>query len=422
MISALPRAPSSAGLGGLGKSDPSFIAELCRPFVDGPIDLASISISLLNTVILPKVSNAIYESNFIALQQFPKLVRQIVDAFESDGLCLLLEQIIRPLELLGRSRKHLDLYLDIVSSIPSRYRDDFLISRIEEMCVSPDPFVRILSANVITLVRCSAQVAPAFTALAQDADCHVRLEVVNLLKVANFENSVFEAILRVLSDDSSDEIRQALAAIYGDVAPHDYEPYSRLLQDRVTMESALKGFLPIAEYSGFAVVFTPFCVAIGVYPKTCARILVELAQVPDPRNPELLLRAGRLLRHCPTFVNRLFTFSAAFESKRSFLSFFKVEKMKTYQERVFYAKQCLLFVPALGSKLLGTALAFAHDEFEEVRAAASPILVAICRADPSVVEEVRQVIRPQTIHMSPSMALPGSGRFLIPCDWRSLSF
>jgi hypothetical protein len=291
------------------------------------------------------------------------------------------------------------------------------------MCVSVDPSVRILSANVITLVRRNTQVAPAFIALAQDADQDVRLEVVNLLKVANFENSVFESILRIFSEDPSETIRRAIAVIYGDVAPHDYEPYSRLLQDRVTMEAALKSFRPIAEYSGFAAVFAPFCVAIAVYPKACARILIELARVPDPRNPELLLRAARLLKRCSTFVKRLFTFSEAFESKRPFLSFFKVEKMRTPHEKILSARQCVLFVPALGSELLGTAFAFAHDECEEVREASYPILMAICRADPSVGEEVKQVIRLPTAYPSPSLALPSSAALRLgpPRDLRSLS-
>jgi hypothetical protein len=292
------------------------------------------------------------------------------------------------------------------------------------MYISDDPSIRILSANVITLVRRNAQVASAFIALAEDHDPLVRWEIVNLLKVANFENSVFETILRILSEDASDDIRRGIAAIYGDVAPHDYEPYAKLLQDRVTMAAALQAFLPVAEYSGFAAVFAPFCVAIGVYPKSCARILVELARVPRPRDPEHLLRAGRLLKHCSTFVKRLFIFSEAFESKRSFLSFFKVEKMRTPRERVLYARQCVLFAPAVGSELLATALAFAHDEFEEVRASAAPIILAICRADPAVVEEARQVIRPQNAHPSPFLALPGAGaaRLGLTGDWRSVSF
>jgi hypothetical protein len=283
-------------MGPLDKSDPSLILELCGPFVEGAIDPDSFSSFFVRMVVFSKVSQAIHESNFAALQHFPRLVRLIVDAFESDALDLLLEQIIRPLELLSQFRTHFDLYLDIVSSIPSRYRDHFLIGRIEEMCVSSDPSARILSVNVITLIRDNAQVAPAILGLAGDPETPVRLEIVNLLKVASFENAVFEAVVAILSEDACDEMLRALTAISGDVAPDDYEPYSRLLQDRTTMEAALNSFLPIAEFSGFASVCASFCLAIGVHPKTCARILVELTQIPDPSEPELLMRAARLLK------------------------------------------------------------------------------------------------------------------------------
>jgi hypothetical protein len=281
------------------------------------------------------------------------------------------------------------------------------MARIDEHIGSPDRHQRILAANLVTLVRRSCQVAPNFLNLGQDHDPAVRVEIANLLKVSNFDRIVFESILTVLSEDPSDDVRIAAALVYGDVAPHYYEPYLKLLVDRITMEAALSGFVSVAQYSGFAPLATAFCTATELFPKHCANILLAFAPLADPRDLEFVFRTSWLLRHCSTFVKHLFEFSQCFDSKRRVLSFFKLKRVRSDKERLQDAHQCALFVPDLGAELLGVALTFAQNESPDVQAAALPILTAICRNDPAVIEQIKRLARlEESDEMLPGLTEP----------------
>jgi hypothetical protein len=378
-------------------SNPALISTLCSAFGLDEIDSESFTISLVTEVFVDKIQSFISPTDFISLQAVPLLVRVVINEFGSDGVTLVFTRILPTIEeaytASSGSRRYLELYLDGISSVPGCYRERYVVGRIIQVVDSPNLHLRILSVHMITLVRRGCQVASAFLSLSRDCEAMVRIECLTMSKYCNFDETMLESVFREAAEDELECVRKAAAAVYGDVVPHYPGPYGALLSDPTTMCEALDSFISVAQYSGLDSVFVAFRVAVKAFPKRCARILLELAPIASPNDQPLLFKAGRLLKHCSTFVKSLFTFSRCFESVRPFSVFFNVSKMRDVRERILYANQCFLFISALGSELVEIALAFAHDEAPEVRLASVPILIALCKSDPTAIGAVSRLAR-----------------------------
>jgi hypothetical protein len=376
-------------------NDPALLTTLCAPFLHSEVSADAFCLHFVTSTLVPRVQQAICSHSFPVLQNLPKLIRLIVDNYDSEGLDLVVADLLRPLArgYSPESPDSLNLYLDAVSSVPSRFRDRVLVDLVNEYYASDDPTLRILAANTATLVRKQRFVASQFQTLSTDDNEIVRAEGVKLLRNCHFDGPLIESILSNAAADSSEIVQRAAAAVFGEVAPLFVDLYIRLLENSVTMETALDSFISVARYSGFAAVAAAFSKAISVYPKKCARVLVEVSEAADPSDHLPLYSAALQLRHCPSFIKKLHEFSAPFEAKRPFRKFFKVETMKTPRERLLYARQAILFVPILGPDLLTAALAFAHDESPTVRFQSVGVLAELCRNDPALSAPISSLMR-----------------------------
>jgi hypothetical protein len=91
-----------------------------------------LKVLLLTDLFLPKVQTAVWFGHFTPpFQKPPELVLLMVNTDETQCLDLVLEHIVDPKAhvsaSLGSSRQYLEFYLDVVSSVPSSYHNDFLI-------------------------------------------------------------------------------------------------------------------------------------------------------------------------------------------------------------------------------------------------------------------------------------------------------
>jgi hypothetical protein len=112
-------------------------------------------------------------TNFASLQNVPKLLHIIIDNYECDGLHITIDRVLAPLEsdyFPSALSALLDLYLDIVCSVPTRYRDDLMVELIERFGSATDPQSRILAADLILFVRKPGRIAHFWRNLADDCD------------------------------------------------------------------------------------------------------------------------------------------------------------------------------------------------------------------------------------------------------------
>jgi hypothetical protein len=369
------------------------LATICFPFLHTDVTTETFCLSLVTSSLVPNIQRAILAGDLAVLQNLPKLVRLIVDNYESDGLAIVLTDILPPIAAFSADSSFLVLYLDAVSSIPSRYRDSVLHDIVAECYESPSPSLRVLAAHAATLVRRRRLVAHFFETLSRDADPTVRVAVVLLLRTCHFDGSLIERVLTNAADDPSEKVQCAAAGVFGDVAPLLVVPYTKLLESPAASQAALESFPSMAQYAGFEPLAAAFASAAQRHPRKCAHILIDLAPTADPSEHQLLFRAALGLRHCPSLIKKLWQFSESFETKRPFARFFKVEKMLTSRERLLYARQCKLFVKDIGGKLLTAALAFAYDEEAEIRNQSIAILVELCKGEPALCEPIASLAK-----------------------------
>ena len=378
-------------------SDPTVLTRASAPFM--PISPETFSLQIVETGLIPTIKHAIEHNEVDKFATIPKLVKIIIDNLDQAGITLVDDLLMAIADCyVARQNKqdYLDLFLNSISSVPSRCRDDVLVDFIDRFASSAAPELRVLAANSIAIVRRQASVIEIFTKLAVDEDEAVRSEIVVSLPDCNFDSETIDAVLENACVDASPRVRNAAASVIGTVAPHLTELYVSLLQSPETMATALDSFGAMVEYAGLAPLFLAFAHASQVYPEKCAVVLLECSHNPMVTDDNLLYRCAKLLRHVPAFITRLYEFSRCFEWRCGFLRLFRIDRMRSAEERLLYAEQAALFASEFGARLLDVALDFARDEVAEVRDASVKVLVALFLADQSTAETISLLLHEPT--------------------------
>ena len=380
-------------------SDPATITNLCLPFLDDADIADPLQLALCQTNLIPSLKKSILNREVSKLANVPKLMKVMIDNFGGDGLSMVVGDILPAIVhcYLQSSAEGVavfqDLYLNVVSSIPSRLRDDVLVDIIHDFAGASDAKLRILAIHVITLVRRPGNVASVFKDLATDHSAHVRAEAVMSLPNCNFDVSLVEYVITRAARDSSFHVRNSAAEVFGTVAPRMMELYLELLTSAATMEKALNSFVLVVEVCGLEPLVNAFALAVRTYPEKCARVIVECAVKIDVCQHRLLFRCAKMLRHIPEFVSHLHDLSLSFETKVPFLKLFCVSRMKTWREKVLYAQQAVLFVEYLGCDMLEVAADFAADENAAVRNESVNIFVAIYQQDQTIADSISALLQ-----------------------------
>ena len=378
-------------------SDPTTLSTLCSPFLHGiAISPDDFDLSHVKTDLIPSVKRTIITREVTKFANVPKLVKLIVDNFNTDGLSIVLDELLPTIVACNTSfppvhaHDFQDLYLDALSALPSRVRDDVLVDVVTALSESPDFRLRILAVLVIMLVRSQSRVAMAFKSLALDRVPNVRSTAISALRNCNFDSFLVEYVLTNAARDFSFHVRNETASVIGFVAPKLVGPYLELLENSSTMERALDSLSLVVEENGLECLFNSLIRAIRAYPDKCAQLIVDCAVTGkiDASEHRLLFRLAKLLKHVPEFVVRLYQFSEVFEAKRRFLKFFTISRMRSMTEKVLYSQQAALFVKDLGSEMLPVAVGFARDDAACVRNESVKIFVALYDQDERMAERI----------------------------------
>ena len=375
-------------------SDPSVVSTMCAPFLQLSAD--QFCLAVVESGLIPNMKRAVQNGDLEKFHGIPNLVKIMVDNLGESGLALADDLLLTIASSYGehdRSDKYLTLFLESVSSVPSRHRDDVLVDFINRFSSSPDVSLRLLATNSIALVRSQSRVLEIFKTLASDCASIVRAGAVLALPDSTFDNETVNSIVMNACHDPSQEVRNAAASVIGSVAPDMTEPYESLLRDPETMMNALNSFSAMVEYSGLDPLFLAFTAAAHVYPEKCAMALIECSHIPGVADDGLLFRLAKRLRHVSTLISHLYDFSRHFQRRDEFLKMFRVDRMRKPGERLLYAEQAALFASEFGSKMTGIALDFARDEAVEVREASVKVLVALFLSDPTTAEAISGLAR-----------------------------
>ena len=217
-------------------SDPTALNTLCRPFLAGEsVFPETFGLNAVETYLMPNLKSAISNRETEKFVSVPKLVRIIVDNVGEEGLSLVVEDLLPTIVMhylndpAHYAHNFQDLYLNVLSSIPSRFRDDVLCDIISDFSASTDFRLRVMAVQVITLVRKHSRVSAVFKALSLDRIVNVRVSVVGALPNCNFDAPLIEYVLTNATRDFSFHVRNAAASVFGSVAPKLVGPYLELL-------------------------------------------------------------------------------------------------------------------------------------------------------------------------------------------------
>ncbi|OHS96848.1 hypothetical protein TRFO_09743 [Tritrichomonas foetus] len=410
-------------------SDPSTVLNsLCSPFLKEEISPDCFSLSFVENVLIPNIQKTIISDDMnkentdtlpnsinpsaltnspfpgqnFTLDKFanlPKLIKIIVDNLDIEGLNLIESQILEfivEIYLMATTpqiaNNIIDLYCELLSSIPSKYRDDVLVDTINKYSTASDHRLRILAVNIISLVRKNERVVSQFITFSKDKIPTVRAAVINCLQNCNFDSPVIELILTNAAKDHSSRVRNAAASVFGFLTPHLTDEYLQLLKNPSTTESALDSFQAMANFSGFSPFFDTFILIISAFPNKCAKVLIEYSPFVDASEHRLLYKCAKKLRSNFYFIENLYTFSRVFSNKERFLKFFNIEKMTNWRERALYAKICIDFVDDFKIDIIPIVFNFAYDTIEIVRNLSVDIMVKLVKIEPNSVYSIVHLV------------------------------
>lgn len=375
-------------------SDPMFLSNLCSPFIADPILPDSFGMSLVENGLIPSIKQSIQSKETSKFQNVPKLVKIIIDNLGEAGLSIVVDDLLTSISNCyltfpqNSAEDFMDLYINTISAVPSRYRDDVLVSFVSEFIQSSDFRLRILAVNLVTLVRRITRVDDAFQTLSIDVNPAVRVAVINALPNCNFNGSLVDSILSRAVRDSCEQVRDSAASVIGSVAPHLCDIYIELLTAKSSMSRALDSFPAMVESSGFQKFVAAFSSAISEYPEKCSQQLIACAPAVDQCEHRALYKCGKSFRHIHHFISNLHAFSRSFENKRIFLRFFNVSRMSNWRERLLYAQQAVLFVKDLGADMFDIAVDFSKDDVASVRTESVRIFVELYQTNPTLAERI----------------------------------
>lgn len=374
--------------------DPSIVSKLCKSFIKTEIAPESFGSNFVNSALLPQIKSKIVSYDKEALPSLPKLIRLIADNLMDDGIFIIESEILGTIEqcyLQNGDQTYIDLYAEVCSSIPSVFRDETLIEEIDRFAASADSRLRVLAASIISLVRQNQRVSVQFKTLALDKVPKVRVTIIHSLINCNFDAPLTEYVVTHAIKDPSDQVRNAIASIVGNVSPYLFDEYQELLTDSTTTESALRSFAAIVNYHGFMPLYETFLSIIHSYSTTCAQVLIQIAPNVDPSELCVIFQCAKELTTNYHFISNMFTFSQSFKKKSPFLKFFYSEHAKDSKLMLLYAEQAIKFVDDFGEKLLTYAFDIADEDNSQIRKVAVRLLHAIYTKETSTGNEIAKL-------------------------------
>ena len=378
--------------------DPTFVSQVCHPFMHCDIAPDSLNMDFIQDSLIPNIKKQIAEHDFQAMRSLPMIAKLIVDNLDRQGLTLLNEEIFpelyRCILLVPRLLLNdmIALVAEVICKISSRYRDDLMIDVIALSSTASETRLRILAAYLIPLVRESDRVLEYFQSLSEDPSAQVRIEVIKSLPNVCYDESITRSILLDAVRDVDAHINCAAACVFGEVAPQLISDYAKLLRNRATCRCALRGFTPVVIENGLRELISDFVYAAELEPEACASVLLDLAKDVDECDIPLFMDAVMKVRETETMLEHMGTVVAVIPDKDFFADVLDPTGITDWRVRKKMLLEAVKLVGVIDStRMIELANKFSHDDVADVRNMCVGLWCHLIKTDPESIKSVKML-------------------------------
>ena len=376
-------------------ADSSFVANICAPFVENEINNEAFCFTLLSTKVIPKLVQHIKEINLSSFEYIPQMSKLTIDNFGDEGLQLIVNKVLPEIQNSVRTSGekyvpiYTKLYVDTLSSVSSKYRDQLVIDQIKKLSISSDVRDKLLATAAIPIVNNSNAVVNQFRALALDLVPQVRASVIDILPDCKFDRDLILYILLNGAKDSSELVKEHVAMVFAKVAPTYVNEYKELLNDETAGRYAVAGLAAIAKTNGISSIKEIFETAAERFPDDCVTAFLDICKIMKQDDEETVFGFAKLLIKNKNFVWHMHEFSEYFTNKEPFFDLLSPAKAKSWRLRFALQKQTLLFMPLFGIRLLNYAMRYSGDLVAIIRDGVVPIWVELSKIDDAAIEKLQ---------------------------------
>lgn len=375
-------------------TDSALVSRICSPFIETEINSDAFCLSLLKQTLLPRIKDKIKEIDTESFKFIPQMTKLTVDNFGQEGLNIIsssvLSEIVNCIHLSGTkyTQIYIDLYVDTAKSISSQYRNEFVSKQIKSLAVSNESKDRMLAANLIPIVSDQELIVPQFHTLSLDRVDSVRAALVKILPACNLDEKVINYVLTNAAGDSSQEVKEKVAEVFGVIAPKNLDLFAKVLNDSSVGRFAVRSIPQIAQANGPEQIDTIFKVAAENYPVEAGAALFDIVKSTSPAEHPILVNFTKYLIKNTTFVWHLYELSQYFENKEPFFEFLSPARAKDWRLRYALQIQTKYFIPIFGARLLNYVLRYSGDFVAIIRDGSAPLWAAMIDLDKSVVDKL----------------------------------
>lgn len=375
-------------------SDPSMVGRVCQPIIGKQICPEEFVPSYVITKIIPQIKQYVRNGSNTQLTTVPTIIRLILDNYPEIGYRTLKNDIIPAYRLAFlnssnmRQMEIFELFSDVLSSIPSYYRDDIVIDLINEYTYSSDTQTRILGTLLIPIVHNNSKLVKLFQTLARDKDPQIRCAIASILINVTFDEALIKNTLIKLIKDTNLKVRQHAAAIFGDIAADLTYEYNKMLGSPELVQYLLPSLPKVVARGSFSEVIHGFFNATKFDKNDAAVALLETAKIASEEEVHLYISSAKELVTYTPFAWRLYEFASNFQDHELFLPLLHpVCRGNDWRQRFAILKQCEQFAEEFPAELITNAESFSEDQVAVIRTESVVLWEIILKQRPDLKSE-----------------------------------
>lgn len=354
-------------------SDPMFVTNACRPIISTQITTDEFIPEFITEELLPNIKLMVSKGVVGQLETVPTVMRLTLDNYPEIGYNILVTEVFPFMKeaiqegCTNRSKEISDLFVEVVSMIPSYCRDEIVIEIVEDYSSDANYKTRMLAVYLIPIVRDSNSVLKCFQNLADDVHPNVRAAVVSQLKYVTFEERIVVSILKNATNDSSVIVLQTAASIFGDITPHLTAIYGRLLFDINTVKYAFPSFSKVISCSSIVDLIESFIEGSKLDQDNASKALLDSVQYARESESSYYARAALSVITYQPFIKYISHITNHFENKEEFLKLLDPKLNTKWRNRILQLEQVIHFLPEYSYQIMDIIEQYSDDDVAAVR-------------------------------------------------------
>lgn len=370
------------------------INEIIKNFGKNELSIEDLNIEFFKINVLSVILDAIRFLKTANFQNIPILLRLMVDYFGDEVIELvakkILPEIIQSVNECNVYKRNdcISLFIAIIQTISEEKREYICIDFLNELSISDNTTEHIIGVYIFPLVKDVSKVEDIFRTFLLDKDPHVRIAIVDVLKVCKFRPQLFSYVIGCLAHDLNVMVQKKVAIMFLEIAQDFIKPYKYLLKSPSTGDIAIDSLPAMIKIHGFEKFKKVFVKIISMFPDKCADVLVKISPDYGHKDPEGLLTLAKLLIKNISFMWKLYEFSTSFDNKEPFYELLSPIKAKNWRLRYAIQHQIIKFVDIFGSRFTDYNTRFSGDLVATIRDFSSRIWVELILRDDSVMDKI----------------------------------